>query len=1412
MYKNLVIIMTLFLLFSCQQQEEQGDSSSSDAAPVPTSPPEEIVLIEEVTLASILPDFEQQTLNFSILNSGDLDIKDLTLSLESSKLSISNKLDFTLKPKESKTYSLSFEELNILNLFGTNEFQVKLFKSNKEFLDEEYSLHVPHFDAQIKSTTLDKSQLNIEYKINEPFSYDIDEVKISLLARPIESQVDFTTIISDRSASLAETEIQVFSFNREEITERLDGLYNGEEIELLVSIKLPEELPEIDLLNNDQISKNTIPLTKRYADLNLVSLTTIDDTLQVRMKNTGAFNYNFESGKLLVEANNISNEIQLPQNIEIGEELVFSLDLGQFSLSLGQTYLFEVSLVDVPFEIDPNLKNNQNSIKHSTPAPPRPDFAILLPSINQSVNQTSFTVQNLENDCYQCDQMDLSIIIFHGKQIYQQINRTIDAPSFLTPVSVTITDAELNLEKFKDYLVSVQVNPTQSIIETNYLNNQVSFQRSPKYNHDLTLKDVTVSDDQVLAGKIRNNGLLPVEGFSLDLNFTGQTINLDLEQGDISLNPNQELIFSYDLNDLELNYSDDPTYTLNLNYDTDEYISNNHEDLEINFQLIDFDLKALTFDQETISFTINSNQKNIYSRHPINVRLSFTNVENTQEFSFIEFTLNQKTTTYPYTYQLTSSDVQKLLAFADGQVNVDTRLQVEVDPENLFAETNETNNTNWIQKRLDKTRFELAIENVTLNGDYIEYTITEESLNPAWKDCLKNCPTYDLSIAILDTDNFYVYDGYLVSTEGIGKSGPTVVQMPLTDFNLHAGGNYEFIFTVDPANLLNEINQENNVTSKNILLPDATDFELISSNLDLTEKTLNINYKITDYYDSVTNPSISVWFEYDDNKATAPRNYEVEISEQETIKTLSIGGQELSSLLSFASTDTDTSATMFIKIDFNNYVNESDEENNQISSNVVIPRKMPNLVVSDISYDVEDYIVTIKNVGETSIFLGSGIYFHVTLILPDGRYLEKEVYNFMTINTERKVKFKMHQLQAEEDVPLNVQIIVDSSNLVEEFDEFDNMINTTILFENLPKPDFVIQSVERNDLDIVVKYTQEGDITSRNFGKRNQVKLELLTNEGPVEIAVEEQYIYRNRSFTAYFPISLLSDYRNQDITLVATIDSNQKFSESDEQNNLITKIFNLPALGAADLIIEDIILIYTQSSYKMWVVVKNIGDEPPYSQYGNIPSMSLAIPELGVTNKSEAWEIVGVRNRSIIYSYFGSSLGIEDHVNELNQNVDLTINVEINPHQSLNESNFHNNQFSKTINFHPTNTAVSYVPGCSRNIRALPPIRDENIGFVRLPFIYEGNCVSQSDENFIINWSYQKTDSTRSKGEYFESIRMYPGKVFETFISFEEFEEYEDVISFEFSVDDTNSISESDESDNNFSILIDEIQVTPFE
>ena len=317
----------------------------------------------------------------------------------------------------------------------------------------------------------------------------------------------------------------------------------------------------------------------------------------------------------------------------------------------------------------------------------------------------------------------------------------------------------------------------------------------------------------------------------------------------------------------------------------------------------------------------------------------------------------QNSASQPSTISYPSLDIPSTIQ--PGKYN----LLIKADSDDRHHETNETNNVAYFPIEIDAILSDFTIENLKLSNDSVQaggfmmanYNMTYQG------NAINSMYVYRKTVVSVDTI-FGNNDDVMLGQSGFGnsfnrsnttKSYSDKLGFPI-DFK---PGQYSVLVQADWNNQVNETNEENNILIKPItVLPQAEhDFFLSDLKLsyDTLQSSLSVPFELTCNYvgNSISDVTASIQFfvsgdsifgNTDDSEAYFYNNSGIVLNRnnKQTIKT----GE-----FSILNSNLVGNKYLFVKIDSNNSIQETDELNNVLKFPIVIEKVVNDLFVSDVA-------------------------------------------------------------------------------------------------------------------------------------------------------------------------------------------------------------------------------------------------------------------------------------------------------------------------------------------------------------------------------------------------------------------------------------------------------------------------------
>jgi subtilase family serine protease len=280
--------------------------------------------------------------------------------------------------------------------------------------------------------------------------------------------------------------------------------------------------------------------------------------------------------------------------------------------------------------------------------------------------------------------------------------------------------------------------------------------------------------------------------------------------------------------------------------------------------------------------------------------------------------------------------------------------------------------------------------------------------------------------------------------------------------------------------------------------------------------------------------------------------------------------------------------TLSTEVDDTNIISESNEDNNRLSTKIVVndPSKKADLVIKKLWYSPTDAEVgdtislhaTVSNEGDVATKSNVGIAYTI-----DGENIGWDATTVIEVGRSIDLNLREGEWKLPSQSTFNLSAFVDDGNIVDESNEENNKLSTTIDFTPPLPSDLIITKLWMSD-----EKPSEGDIVTlyaevKNQGEGNTVQdvsLSFMIDDEEVGFSTSTAIDSGNSSDSFSLDIRWKVPLGNQ-FTLKAWVDDVNKISEDNEENNqLEVKIENEAAKKAPDVVINSL----TWSPSKIYV------------------------------------------------------------------------------------------------------------------------------------------------------------------------------------------------------------------------------------
>jgi choice-of-anchor A domain-containing protein len=488
-------------------------------------------------------------------------------------------------------------------------------------------------------------------------------------------------------------------------------------------------------------------------------------------------------------------------------------------------------------------------------------------------------------------------------------------------------------------------------------------------------------------------------------------------------------------------------------------------------------------------------------------------------------------------------------------------LLVVLDQSNSVNESNENDNLYIIDVLV--TQPSSTPELVFNNEDFI--------INPTQFEVLPF--TFDATVSVANL-SLISTNGVIIRLSRLEANGDIIeldsqsisiaaLSSQIVNFNneiLQANTSVELFFTIDPDNLIDEVNEENNSYRASIQKLQSIDLEVLVEDITIPSQIIvGVDQEIVfSYRNSGTELSPSFNLKaYAEFGGVSQLIYETSITE--------INGGEQQQRIIYWQPQSQGNYNLRFALDEENQIAETDENNNEIMVSVnVVANSLSNLSIAESDITLmpsqalqgQDLQLTL-NVHNTSD-IDSGI-FDATVYqkMPIGTpniVLANSVNNTSILaGDSQEVSFNLVNTNLSRDIGLIFE--VDSAQNIEEFNENDNIVFKNLTVLTLPDLQVSAGGFELIPSIPVLGQSLSVQVAIRNLGEQNSTQFDASLyfdnsqNNAPVlietktineVIAGELQYF----TFTFNFPNDANID------TLILKVDELESINEGNENNN----------------------------------------------------------------------------------------------------------------------------------------------------------------------------------------------------------------------------------------------------------------------
>jgi hypothetical protein len=278
--------------------------------------------------------------------------------------------------------------------------------------------------------------------------------------------------------------------------------------------------------------------------------------------------------------------------------------------------------------------------------------------------------------------------------------------------------------------------------------------------------------------------------------------------------------------------------------------------------------------------------------------------------------------------------------------------------------------------------------------------------------------------------------------------------------------------------------------------------------------------------------------------------------------------------------------TVDVFAEFITNLNEVNTENNKVKliDTIVVPRKLPNLTISEINTSTEGLSWKVVNIGDKDFYEYRN-YLRIKITINGVTKTERFSYYLDVGEDEAEVgyfDFNQFGLELGQRYDIVAELVLDSP--IEEKSLDDNRLETFVQMPEPPKPNFAVESIIRNETRIIV-YIENTETTICPGCTEYPVKILNeagdLVAEKTIDLSMQNKNMTRKSVTFNYADIDLAIKTPS---TLTAVLNSGNIISEVSYDDN--SGEFPFTKLGYYDLKVESI--SKTLNGYN--VLIKNIG------------------------------------------------------------------------------------------------------------------------------------------------------------------------------------------------------------------------------
>jgi subtilase family serine protease len=678
---------------------------------------------------------------------------------------------------------------------------------------------------------------------------------------------------------------------------------------------------------------------------------------------------------------------------------------------------------------------------------------------------------------------------------------------------------------------------------------------------------------------------------------SGQYSFVDLvEQSQLSLKPEFSLSLGNELeyfnqNYLELSALDNSINTLQASQDQTDLITglNLVESLEVGQP--DLIVSALSLSSSiragsnvSISYTL----KNIGNAVAISSQTKYyLSSDTTFDSNDLELGNN-----YPTSINAGASQTRSDSVTFNGNLSIGSYyFLVVADSTNLNLESNETNNIFFLPLQITKPDLvvdssSLTVPSSLVAGQVVKFNYTVK--NQGDTSSVSSMTKYYLSTD-MDLDSSDIYLGN--DTVSAIASGASLTRADSVTLNSTLNpGNYFFLTQVDASNTCIESNETNNIFPKAIALQGAPDLILNTSNITSSVAAggiISIPHTIQNIGLST---AISSTTQFYLSKNTTYESTDISLGVTNIVAIAA--GESAFKVKTFTISFSVPAGNYYVigRADTRNSVKESNETNNLFSSLGTIKITKPDLEITQFALSTPNELTvgspinvsyTIANTGNatakasiTKYYLSSDGIFD-----PSDSYLGDDSVSALGVGaTLNKTDSFVLNTSLENGIYYFLAI-ADSTNVVAETNENNNLIYQTITINNVDQPDLIIAPlagslVANRGSNLSLSYTIEnqGSLAAQASTTKFYLSTDTILDSNDIFLfsdAVEP--LASNTTSLEQANIAIGNNLNTGTYYLLAQADSESVITENDETNNIVYQSLEIVEPPKPDLLFDNL-------------------------------------------------------------------------------------------------------------------------------------------------------------------------------------------------------------------------------------------------